>query len=280
MEATLSTSRAPFTDPALIRGPLYATAHRLAQRTRALHRAKTTGADATTTITTLAATTNPFPDRLADIGCGRGTTTVGLARQYPSAAIVAVDQSPALLAVVADRLRAQNREALLVTADFHRLHGIVADIDLAVAGFCLYHSAHPEQALAEIARCLTPGGSIIVTTKSANSYHEIDTALATADLDPGVPQRPSLYQSFHTDNAESVLTMAGLVLDRRVDQQHTFRFADADHLADYVATCPKYQLGPELTADSKALAAALRDRFPDCAVTATSTVTYLVARRR
>jgi SAM-dependent methyltransferase len=151
---------------------------------------------------------------------------------------------------------------------------------LAVAAFCLYHSAHPEQALAEIARCLTPGGSIIVTTKSANSYHEIDTALAASGLDPGAPQRPSLYRSFHTDNAENVLTMAGLLLDRRVDQQHTFRFADADHLAEYVVTCPKYQLGPELTADPAALAAVLRDQLPGCAVRATSTVTYLVATRR
>ncbi|GIM97945.1 class I SAM-dependent methyltransferase [Paractinoplanes toevensis] len=275
----MSTPSAPFTDPALIRGPLYATADRLAQRTSALHRAKTTGADATATITTLAAATNPFPDRVADIGCGRGTTTVALARQYPSATIVAVDQSSALLAVVADRLRAQNREALLVTADFHRLHGLLADVDLAVAAFCLYHSAQPEQALAVIARCLTPGGSIIVTTKSANSYHEIDTALATSGLDPGAPQRPSLYQSFHTANAETVLTTAGLLLNRRTDQQHIFRFADADHLAEYVVTCPKYQLSPALT-DPKALAAALRDRLPDCAVTATSTVTYLVATRR
>ncbi len=187
-------------------------------------------------MTTLAAAANPVPDRVADIGCGRGTTTVALAHQYPSAAIVAVDQSPALLAVVAYRLRAQNREALLLTADFHRLHGLLTDVDLAVAAFCLYHCAHPERALGEIARCLTLGGSIIVTTKSANSYHEIDAALAASGLDPGAPRRQSLYQSFHTDNAVNVLTMAGLLLDRRVDQQHTFRFADAQHLAEYVRT--------------------------------------------
>jgi len=52
-----------------------------------------------------------------------GTTTVALARQYPSAAIVAVDQSPSLLTVAADRLRAQNHEALLVSADFTGFEG-------------------------------------------------------------------------------------------------------------------------------------------------------------
>ncbi|MFI7598267.1 class I SAM-dependent methyltransferase [Actinoplanes sp. NPDC049681] len=275
----MSTPSAPFTDPALIHGALYAVADRLAQRTSALHRAKITGADAAATITALALAAHPSPNRVADIGCGRGTTTVRLARQYPAAAIIAVDQSPALLAVVADRLHAQKREVTLIPADFHRLYGIMSDIDLAVAAFCLYHSPHPKRALTEIADILTPGGSVIVTTKSADSYHEIDAALAASGLDHEATRRPSLYQSFHSGNAENVLSKAGLVLHRRIDQHHSFRFTGADHLAEYVTTCPKYQLAPELTADPAALAKALGDQLPDTAVTATSTVTYLVAAR-
>jgi SAM-dependent methyltransferase len=222
---------------------------------------------------------DPAPARVADIGCGRGTTTVRLARQYPTAAVIAVDQSPALLAVVGDRLRAQNREPHLVEADFHRLPDGVRDIDLAVMAFCLYHSPHPEQALTAIASRLAPGGSLIVTTRSADSYHEISAALAASGLDPQATSRPSLYQSFHTGNAAEALTTAGLVTRRRLDQHHNFRFADAGHLAEYVATCPQYRLPPELTADPAALAAALRARLSDTAVTTTSTVTYLVAAR-
>ena len=37
----------PFTDPALIAGPLYAAANRLVQRTSALHAVKISGPDAT-----------------------------------------------------------------------------------------------------------------------------------------------------------------------------------------------------------------------------------------
>jgi trans-aconitate methyltransferase len=79
------------------------------QPTTALHRAKVSGADATDTIAALDA--DPAPHVIIDIGCGRGTATVRLARQYPSAAILAIDQSLALLTVVRDRLPAQHTRA-------------------------------------------------------------------------------------------------------------------------------------------------------------------------
>jgi SAM-dependent methyltransferase len=263
----------------LVAGPLYATAARLGQRTSALHRAKIDGADAATTIATLAAAANPSPARVADIGCGRGTTTLRLAQHYPAAALVAVDQSPALLAVVGNRLRAENREVALVTGDFHRLRGVLTDVDLAVAAFCLYHSPRPDQALAEISACLTPDGRVIAATKSADSYTTIDEFLARSSLDPEATSRPSLYQTFHAGNAEATLAAAGLDLYQRLDQRHTFRFADLDHLADYVVTCPKYRLPPELSTDPAALGAALHAQLPDGPVIASSTVTYLVAGR-
>jgi hypothetical protein len=138
----------------------------------------------------------------------------------------------------------------------------------------------PKQALAGIARCLAPGGCLILTTKSPDSYRELDATIAASGLDRHATDRPSLYHSFHSHNAPAILAAAGLVLHRRLDQRHIFQFGDADHLAEYVVTCPKYQLPPELTGDPAALAAALRTRLPDTAVTTTSTVTYLVAARR
>lgn len=268
----------PFTDPTLVAGALYAAPARLTQRTTAMHRAKVSGADATDTITALAAATGTAPDVIIDVGCGRGTTTVRLARQYPSAAILAIDQSPALLTVVRGRLPAQRRRTALVAADFHHLPLPTAYADLAVAGFCLYHSPQPQHALAEIARCVRPGGAIIATTKSADSYHHIDALIAASGLDPDADRRPSLYQTFHTGNADAVTTTAGLTVQRRIDQHHTFKFTDPAHLAAYAATCPKYHLPANLT-DAASLAAELRTRLPDAALTTASTVTYLLARR-
>lgn len=222
---------------------------------------------------------NPAPGRIADIGCGRGSTTISLARQHPTTAVVAIDQSPALLRTVWDRATAQNRRVDLVTADFHHLPLAPASIDVAVAAFCLYHSPRPVQVAAEIARCLRPGGHLVLATKSAGSYHSIDTLIATSGLEPDAIGRPSLYHTFHTGNAEHVITAAGLDVKQRIDQEHVFRLADLAHLAEYAVTCPKYRLPTELTGDPRRLATALRERVPDAPVNTTSTVTYLLAVR-
>lgn len=270
----------PFTDTSLVRGPLYASADRLAQRTGALHQAKIRGADAADTIAALTVIAIPAPaGRVADIGCGRGTTTVRLAEQWPAARLVAVDQSSALLAVAGGRLRQHGHWALLACADFHHLPLAGASVDLAVAAFCLYHSAHPERAVAEIGRCLAPGGRAILVTKSADSYHHIDDLLGRTGLDPHASSRPSLYRTFHSGNAEGVVAAGGLTRRTRVDQRHVFRFADFAHLAAYAVTSPKYQLPPALAADPPQLADALRSHLPDQPVTTTSIVTYLVVAR-
>jgi ubiquinone/menaquinone biosynthesis C-methylase UbiE len=269
----------PFTDPALIRGPLYAAPDRLRQRTNALHRAKIDGADATTTIVGLANDIVPAATTVIDVGCGRGTSTVHLAHRYPGATVVGIDQSPGLLSVTAHRLCAEGIRPAVVVGDFHDLPIATARAELAVASFCLYHSALPRQALIEIARCLRPGGVLIVTTKSADSYHDIDNVIARAGLDPVGAHRPSLYATFHSANAEPVMRTTGLTVRRRVDQLHTFHFPDSQHLADYVATCPKYRLRDRLSADPTQLGAALATWIPEAGVTTTSTVTYLVADR-
>ncbi|MCY7340858.1 MAG: class I SAM-dependent methyltransferase [Pseudonocardia sp.] len=269
----------PFTDPALIAGPLYADANRLARRTSALHAAKISGPDATATITDLAATAAPGAGVVCDIGCGRGSTTAALAARLAPAQLIAVDQSAALLATVTARLARAGQPVTTLVADFHHIPLLDRSVDLAVAAFCLYHFPHPQQALTEIRRCLRPGGHVVLATKSACSYREIDQLVATSGLDPDAVARPSLYQSLHTDTITQI-TEGVLTVEAVVSQQHVFRFNDLNHIAAYVATSPKYQLAKQMAGDPVALGAALRARLLDRPVTATSTVTYVLARRR
>lgn len=266
-----------FTDPDLITGVLYATAERLAQRTAALHAAKISGGDATTTIVALAAHFAPTASVVCDIGCGRGTTTLHLAARLAPARLIALDQSPALLNTLQGRMERAGHAVEPVRADFHHLPLSTASIDLAIAAFCLYHSPHPERVLAQIARCLAPGGRAVVVTKSADSYHEIDQLITQAGLDPQARCRPSLYESFHSGTAVEI-TATALHVEQLIHQQHVFHFTGLDHLAAYVATSPKYRLPEHLTGAAAALAAQLRRRVPDRPLTATSTITYLVAR--
>ncbi|MGH3614344.1 MAG: class I SAM-dependent methyltransferase [Pseudonocardia sp.] len=269
----------PFTDPDLVAGPLYATASRLAQRTGALHAAKISGGDATATIVDLAASSAVPSPVVCDIGCGRGTTTLRLAARLAPARLIAVDQSPALLDTMAERLGDAGHTVEAVCADFHHLPLPEASIDVAVAAFCLYHSPRPECVVADIARCLAGGGRAVLVTKSADSYHEIDQLIADAGLDPRAIVRPSLYESFHGDTAPDI-TATSLRVEQVLRQRHVFGFAGLDQLASYVATSPKYHLPEHLARDVGLLSDELRRRLPDRPVTTTSTITYVTAVRR
>ncbi len=266
----------PFLDQALLRGALYGGAERLARRTTALHRAKTAGRPVAGVIVELARAALPAPRTVADIGCGRGTTTRQLAADLRPATLIGVDASPALLA--AARHRADTAWIRWIAADFHRLPFADRCCDLVVAAFCLYHSPRPTDALAEIGRCLTPGGAIIMVTKSADSYRSLDRLVADAGLDPQALQRPSLYAAAHTDNLPDLLP-GTLRLGQVLHEVHRFRFTDLAHAAQYLATSPKYQLPEHLRGNPDRLATALRRRIPDRPVTATSTITYLLAHR-
>lgn len=211
---------------------------------------------------------------MADIGCGRGTTTLQLTRRFPAARLVAADLSLPLLWASRRRLPAG---VTAVCADFHRLPFADGSLDVAVTAFCLYHSPRPSLAVAEVARSLVPGGRTIIVTKSADSYHELDALMAASGLDPAARRRPSLYASFHSGNAARIVGRH-LSVRRVVHQRHIFRFTDLAHLAAYLVTTPKYQLPTEAAAP-QALAALLWSRLGERTVTTTSTVTYLEADR-
>jgi SAM-dependent methyltransferase len=270
----------PFVDPALARGFLYATAERLAQRTTALRRAKRAGRHVDEVIAGLATTrARPRPGGVVvDLGCGRGTTTKALAERLPRFRLVAVDIAPTMLLATRARVTDHSAWVRFVCGDFHRLPFHDAAVDLVVAAFCLYHSARPELVLREIARCLAPGGTAILVTKSADSYAALDQLVAASGLDPAATTRPSLYATAHSDNLPE-LTASVLQVDRVIHEEHRFRFADLAHLAEYLATSPKYHLPERLHGDHRALAIALRARLPDRPVSTSSTVTFVIAHR-
>ncbi len=270
----------PFVDPASLPA-LYQNADRLARRTNALNRAKTVGRPVPDVIIELAAQYLP-PLRspvVVDVGCGRGSSTRALAERLRPTRLVAIDASAAVLAAARTRLGGVDGCVRWLCADFHRLPLQDTTCDLAVAAFCLYHSPHPDAAIAELARCLKPGGVAILVTKSADSYRELDELVAASGLDPDACQRPSLYGSAHSGNLAS-LTANALAVSRVEHEEHRFTFTDLGHVADYLTTNPKYAIPAALRSDPVALAGALRARFPDGPVTTASRVTYVVSIRQ
>jgi ubiquinone/menaquinone biosynthesis C-methylase UbiE len=267
----------PFTDPSTV-AALYSDTTRTQQRTGALLTAKTSGDDATNTIVDLTARHTPDNPAVCEIGCGRGTVALALADRLAPVKLTVVDISEAHLATVAHRAAKTGFTINTVQGDFHQLPLPDADFDAIVAAFCLYHSPRPRAVIAEIARCLAPGAHVVLATKSADSYREIDQLMADTGLDPDATTRPSLYQSFHSHNADDI-TATALEVEDVIHREHVFRFDDFYHLAAYAATIPKYQLPQPLTSPG-ALAAELRRRTRERPIVTTSTVTYLTGKQQ
>jgi ubiquinone/menaquinone biosynthesis C-methylase UbiE len=269
----------PFLDTSTTRA-LYANGARLAARTGALGRAKTRGRNAADVIASFVSASLSHSSALvADIGCGRGTSTIALASRT-GARVLGLDASSALLAQARTRFAVAEMAAPVawVQADFHHLPLTGQSVDAAVAAFCLYHSDRPERVVAEIARVLRPGALAVLVTKSATSYRELDDLIERAGVDPEASRRPSLYASAHSNNLPEI-TAESLSVVLVEHERHAFTFADLEHAAEYLATNPKYFLPADLANQPQALARVLREAVPDEPVNTSSTVTYVLARR-
>lgn len=272
----------PFVDATRV-SVLYQDAGRIARRTGSLHRAKTAGRPVADVIVDLA---DRYLDRyrrislVADVGCGRGSSTRTLAEELGAERILGVDASTAVLTAACGRLgnRVGSRVRWLC-ADFHRLPLSDATCDLVVAAFCLYHSSDPGTVISELARCLRPGGVAVLVTKSIDSYRSLDELVASSGLDPDACRRPSLYESAHSGNLTS---LAGRSLKvRHVEHEnHRFTFTGLAHVAEYLTTNPKYVISDSLRRDTSALTNALRAQIPDRRVATTSRVTYVIGQRQ
>lgn len=269
----------PFLAPSL--DSLYGGADRLAARTSALGLAKVSGRSVPVTVAQLAVehSSADAPVRaVADIGCGRGTSSRVLVERLCPRRLTAVDASRAMVAKARERVgTTPGSKTDFVQADFHHLPLRAGAYDLVSAAFCLYHSARPSQVLAEFARVLDHRGVVILVTKSADSYRELDSLVVSAGLDPDALHRESLYAAAHSGNIASLAAGAFDVLHVE-HEEHCFRFTDLAHVAAYLATNPKYHLPPGLSGDAEAISEALRLRLPDVPVAASSVVTYVVAR--
>jgi len=114
-----------------------------------------------------AALLDALPDkigRLVDIGTGTGRLLELLAGRAASA--VGVDASRAMLALARGRLASLGDRCLgevgVRQGDMYRLPFVDSSFDVAVMHMLLHHADDPAAAVAEAARVLVPGGSLVV----------------------------------------------------------------------------------------------------------------------
>ena len=102
------------------------------------------------------------PGPVADLGCGPGAHALALARRGYD--VVGVDGSPRMVEVA--RTRAA-RDEVDATFDVHDVSAPLRFADASLGGvlaiLVLQHLPHPAAFIAEIRRCLRPGGHLLIT---------------------------------------------------------------------------------------------------------------------
>jgi SAM-dependent methyltransferase len=102
------------------------------------------------------------PGPVADLGCGPGAYALALARRGYD--VVGVDGSPRMVQVA--RTRAA-RDKIDATFDVRDVSAPLRFADASLGGvlaiLVLQHLSHPAAFIAEIRRCLRPGGHLLIT---------------------------------------------------------------------------------------------------------------------
>ena len=108
------------------------------------------------------------PGPVADLGCGPGAHALALARRGYD--VVGVDGSPRMVEVA--RTRAA-RDKVDATFDVHDVSAPLRFADASLGGvlaiLVLQHLPHPAAFIAEIRRCLRPGGHLLITAPARDS---------------------------------------------------------------------------------------------------------------
>jgi malonyl-CoA O-methyltransferase len=120
------------------------------------------------------------PRVILDLGCGTGHAAHELKRRFRRATVVAVDLAPGMLRETGRRNRLFRR-VQTVCGDAGRLPLRDASVDLIVCSLMLQWCDPLDEALAEIARVLKPGGFLTFSTLGPDTLRELREAWAAAD---------------------------------------------------------------------------------------------------
>jgi ubiquinone/menaquinone biosynthesis C-methylase UbiE len=133
--------------------------------------------------------------KLLDAGCGTGGLLRRLAKWFPSAQLRGLDVAPLAVQLARERTTCPIEEGSVTALSFPG-----ASFDAITSIDVLYHLEKPADALREFARCLKPGGLVVINVPAyrwlwsyhddaVNSHHrftrsEIKTLLRDAGLQP------------------------------------------------------------------------------------------------
>ena len=154
----------------------------------------------------LAAVARVCPHRVLDAGCGDGL----FASLVAAPDVIGVDSSSAMV----ERARSRGVDARL--GDIHELPFEDASFDVVVCNWTLYHLAHLDRGIAELARVARPGGRFVGVYNRVGHMREL-WSVVRPELDPSDDYEEPLRRSFA--HVETIDTEAYSMWDSRDDLQ-------------------------------------------------------------
>jgi SAM-dependent methyltransferase len=161
-------------------------------------------------------------DRVLDLGCGTGHTTLAAARRAPDGAALGVDLSARMIEVARRRAAAEgtaNVSFLQADAQVHPFAPSGFDAAISRTGAMFF--GDPVAAFSNVSRALRPGGRLTLLTWQAVAQNEwfveFTRALAAGRAIPAPPPgAPGPFSMADPDRVRAVLTSSGfsdVVLD-------------------------------------------------------------------
>jgi len=140
------------------------------------------------------------PKRVLEVGGGEGELAERIRRRL-GAEIVGIDQSEAMVEIQ----RSKGIDAHV--GDVQHLPFDEAEFDVAVAAWMLYHVPDLDRGLAELARVLKPGGTLVAVTNAVDHLQELwDLAQRSTSL---------RRFTFRSENGEAALRRHFAQVERR-----------------------------------------------------------------
>jgi ubiquinone/menaquinone biosynthesis C-methylase UbiE len=181
------------------------------------------------------------PATLLDLGAGTGSLTLAAARHWPSATIVALDASGAMLAVARSRVTQSDADPARfewVPADAAAIPRADASVDAAVSSFVLQLVDDRAAVLAEVGRVLRPGGTFSFVVWLADdlvlpadaAYHEVLGDIAGEDEDEDF-RSPCAGDYISPEQAHDELAEAGFEAVEVVPDELHYAWTAGSYLA-------------------------------------------------
>jgi len=195
----------------------------------------------------------PSGARVLDAGCGTGRVTELLLERFPTATVVGLDGSTAMLEQAHERLSRFGDRVDLVQADL-RVRLPIETVD-AVVSTATFHWVPDHDALfAELARVLRPGGQLVFQCGGAGNIAAVVTLIEE------LVGECCVWNYATPEEPTGRLTTAGFEDVEAWLHDEPTPFANRDELAEFLATAvlhPYIEERPDL-------AETIANRLPEC----------------